>query len=259
MTPLQQEYLGISKGIVSILDNIKENVEQYPDYLGWLDLKSPLLGEPEILFVGINPGPGRFILWNRNNWDGKAKRLLDPSKKLIPEDFPCLWRSRLQWFAFDNARKKGEWWDLTKEKRNHYPYYMCELLVRIYRHEFPATTTTRQELTEIIEKRVMDTNLFPMSTQNIQGLNSIIRKHDKENHSGVRDICHKHIRDLVKLTKPRCVVLLGAAVYHELSNDLKEMAIPFYCVNRQLGWHSEQNIKRMADDIYDLIHKSKSK
>ena len=61
MTHLQQQYYDMSKDIVSILNDIKANWDQYPDYLGWLDLNSPIIENPDILFIGINPGPGRYV------------------------------------------------------------------------------------------------------------------------------------------------------------------------------------------------------
>ncbi len=256
MTRLQQTYHELSLNVIAIRDNIEANVNLYPDYLGWADLGSPIFEEPDILFMGINPGPGRFIQWNWSNWDNKKHRLAGSSKKVLPQDFPHLWRSHLQWLVPDNARKNGEWWDTSKGKKNFYPYYMCELLVKIFRHEFPSVM--RKELTDVFERRVMDANLFPMSTHDMRRLHTLIREYDKANGSDIRATCHRHVLDLVKTVHPHCIVFLGSTVYKELSTDLRRTGIPLYCINRGAGWHGKKNIMRMANEIYELIHNRQS-
>ena len=263
MTELQQKYLEVSKEIDSIRNNINSNLDQYPDYLGWFDLRSPLIYNPDILFIGINFGPGRFVLENRNNWDKEAKRLKDESKKRYPKDLEIPWRSHLEWIKPGNARRKSddnnkdekeaEWWDSSKKMKNFFVYYMCELLVRIYRHEYSYPNVSRKELTDVFEKNVMATNLFPMSTFNIGGLNRLIKSYEKNNHIDITKVCRKHIADLIQLVNPHCVVLLGKTIEDDLSFALHDK--PFYCINRNRGWHSKKNIKKMADDIYEMMRK----
>lgn len=253
MTYLQQQYYDMSKDIVSTLNDIKANWDQYPDYLGWLDLNSPIIENPDILFIGINPGPGRFVQWNWDNWDNNKKHLIDPLKKKLPDDYPTLWRSHIEWLKFNNARKDGEWWDFNKKKYNHYQYYMCELLVRIYRNDYPYPSVSRQKLTSIFEKKIMVTNLYPMATFDIRGLYNIIRLYRSKNHINVSEICCNHITKLIELVSPRCIVLLGAAIDKELSSVLKNLHLLYYCINRDFGWHGKDNIKSMATDIYKLI------
>ena len=115
MTELQQKYLEISKDIISVLDDMKSNWDRYPDYLGWFDLNGPIIEHPDILFIGINQGPGRYLQWNWDNWDERQKMLIGPAKNKLPDDFPTLWRSRLQWLIPNNARENGG--TKTREKR----------------------------------------------------------------------------------------------------------------------------------------------
>ena len=251
LNELQQAYLNMSKEMVTILYDIKMHWEDYPDYLGWLDLNSPLIPNPDILVIRINPGPGRFILYNRDNWDYHRKVLLDPQKKKLPEDFPTLWRNHLQWLLPNNARKGGEWWNDTKPKFNHFPYYMCELLVRIYRHEYPANSYPRKALTDIFEQRIMATNLYPMATQDLGGLNRLIETYKKQNGMDIREICHTRLSKLIELVKPHCIVFLGDTVRNELSAC--KLQIPSYCISRKYRWHSKDNIKTIAEDIYKQI------
>ena len=253
MTYLQQQYFDMSKDRIRILNDIKTNWDQYPDYLGWLDLNSPIIDNPDILFIGINPGPGRYVQWNWNNWDNKKKRLIDPLKKKLPDDYHTLWRSHIEWLKPNNARKDGEWWDSNKKKFNHYSYYMCELLVRIYRNEYPYPSVSRQELSELFEKKVMVTNLYPMSTFDIRGLYRLIKQYRSKKQISISEICCNHITKLIELVSPRCIVLLGATIDKELSGTLNVSHLPYYCINRDFGWHSKDNIKSMANDIYKLM------
>ena len=72
MTELQQKYLEISKDITLVLEDMKSNWDRYPDYLGWFDLNSPIVEHPDILFIGINQGPGRYLQWKIGTISGKC-------------------------------------------------------------------------------------------------------------------------------------------------------------------------------------------
>ena len=248
MSDLQQDYLKLTKELTCIHDVMLLQKDKYRDYLGWSYLDSPVFSHPDILFVGINPGPGRFIQWNMDNWDKKAKKIIDPLNIVIPPDSAHPWRSHLQWTIPDNAREKGEWWDVSKKRKNFLPLTMCELLVRIFRYEFP--TISRKELTDVFEQRVMVTNLYPMATFDVNKLNHLINLYDKENGANIRHICHGQIQSLIALVKPKLVVLLGDTVTHELYDDLRSCHLPFYGICRKRGWHNKENIRFMADEIH---------
>lgn len=67
LNKIQIDYLKVFETIKPILDDMKSNWPLlYPEYLGWFDLGSKIIQNPDILFVGINPGPGRFRQWNYN-------------------------------------------------------------------------------------------------------------------------------------------------------------------------------------------------
>lgn len=87
MTELQQKYLEISKDITLVLEDMKSNWDRYPDYLGWFDLNSPIVENPDILFIGINQGPERYLQWNWDNWDNKRKMHIDSEKKEVAKRF----------------------------------------------------------------------------------------------------------------------------------------------------------------------------
>lgn len=250
MTELQREYLDISRELTNILDDIKMNLDKYPDYLGSADLNSPIIEEPDILFIGINPGPGRFKQWNDSNWDKKKNRLIDPTKKVIPPDSKNPWRTHLQWLTSGNARE-GEWWDNNESMKNYYSYYMCELLVKIYRHDYP--NISRKKLTDIFESKVMDTNLFPMSTFSTLELSRLISDYKREKHINIKEVCHRHTMDLIRLVRPHSLVLLGSAVHNVISEEVDSLNIPYYCINRAVGWHAKNNILKIANEIHEMI------
>jgi hypothetical protein len=247
MTELQQKYLEISKDIISVLNDMKSNWDRYPDYLGWFDLNGPIIEHPDILFIGINQGPGRYLQWNWDNWDERQKMLIDPAKNKLPDDFPTLWRSRLQWLMPNNARENGEWWEENKTKKNFFPYYMCELLVKIYRREYP--NESRENLTNIFEQRVMATNLYPMSTFDTNALHRLLDSYYKTTGVDLKKLCSDRVVELIKMVKPHCVILLGDSIKDEFAKEYSD-----YCISRKHGWHGKENIRNLANDIYHLMN-----
>ena len=47
--------------------------------------------------------------------------------------------------------------------------------------------------------------------------------------------------------------LYDFTIDEELSCVLKNLHLPYYCINRDFGWHGKDNIKSMANDIYKLM------
>ena len=92
-----------------------------------------------------------------------------------------------------------------------------------------------------------------MATIDIRGLYNIIQQYRSKKHIDVSEICCNHITKLIELVSPRCIVLLGTTIDEKLSGALKNLHLPYYCINRDFGWHGKNNIKSMANDIYKLM------
>lgn len=246
LSKLQTDYLKIFGSIKPILDDMGNHWKDlYPEYLGWFDLGSPIFEHPDILFVGINPGPGRFRLWNYN----KPKNAYT-----IPVDFPTPWRSELQWTKIGVA-KEGRWHDETSKQKNLFPKTMCELLVRIYRPDYP--NLTREEMTSIFNDCIMCTNLFPMVTKDKKRLDMLINRYSSHNHKDITMLCRSNIMRLIDLVSPKIVVLLGKTLEPNLKPSLLQKGIHYTIVDRTRGWHSKERITEKAKEIRELLDNTK--
>lgn len=244
ITYIQEQYLKVFAGIKPYMDDMRENWHLYPDYKGWADIDSPIIVNPDILFVGINRGDGRFRSWNWNK---------EKADFCLPTDYPTPWRSHLHYTASGTARK-GEWWDENSPQRNLFPYTICELLVRIYRHfdeyKYPFP---RKELTTVFESKVMATNVYTIATSKNTELRRLMRDYCKNTGVDIKQLCQQRLRQIVKLTQPKVVVLLGNTVENDIGFILKDIQQPHFCLSRKVGWHGKNNIRKAADKIHSFI------
>lgn len=109
---MQKQYLKVFEQIKPHLDYMRTNALRFCHYKGWADIDSPMLYEPDILFIGINMGPGRYRNFG-----------------CLPPDFPTPWRSTLHYIKDGVARDK-EWWNTSNGRipKNLFPATICELL-----------------------------------------------------------------------------------------------------------------------------------
>lgn len=243
LSKLQRDYLEIFGSIKPILDDMRNHWEWYPEYLGWFDLGSPVFQNPDILFVGINPGPGRFRQWNYN----KPKELF-----VIPKDYPTPWRSELHWTK-DGVAREGKWYDKNSKQKNLFPKTMCELLVRIYRPDFPCSEYPRDKMTSVFNNRIMTSNLFPMVTEDKNKLNKLLKKYKSIEHNDIAQLCKSNTMKLIDLVSPKLIVLLGKALEPYLKSDLDMKGICSVCIDRTRGWHSKESIGKKASEIHKLL------
>lgn len=243
ISPIQEQYLKAFARVKPYLDDMRNSWKLYPDYKGWADIDSPIFLNPDILFVGINRGDGRFRSWNWNK---------DEKDFSLPPDYPTPWRSQLQYTKNGTARI-DEWWD-NSPQRNLFPHTMCELLVRVYRHfsdyKYPFP---RKDLTPVFESRVMATNVYPMVTSKDAQLRRLMQAYQKNTGVNIKQLCKYRLRSIIELTEPKVVVLLGKSVERDISYIFNDFHQPYYCLSRQVGWHGKKNISKAADAIFSLM------
>ena len=133
---------------------------------------------------------------------------------------------------------------------------MCELLVRIYRPEFPLPEYPRDRMTSVFNNRIMSTNLFPMVTEDKNKLNKLLKKNDSINHTDITLLCRSNIMSLIDLVSPKLVVLLGNTLKPYLKSDIEEQGISCVCIDRTRGWHSKKRIDKKASEIHKLLFSS---
>lgn len=244
LSKLQKDYLKIFETIKPILDDMHSHWYMYPEYLGWFDLGSPIFEQPDILFVGINHGPGRFRQWNYN----KPKELF-----VIPKDYSTPWRSELHWTK-DGVAREGKWYDKQSKQKNLFPKTMCELLVRIYRPDFPRSEFPRDKMTSVFNNRIMTTNLFPLVTEDKNKLNKLLKKYKSIKHMDIAQLCKSNTIKLIELVSPKLIVLMGKVLEQYLKSDLEKRGIRSVCIDRTRGWHSQKRITAKALEIRELLN-----
>jgi hypothetical protein len=238
---LLEKYAEIEKGIIPLKDFLENNKEK-PEYKGYykgiFTLQSPIVYNPEILFIGINPGPGAYNKKNYKNKDTPHPTNYTPIS-MFGED--KTFSTELSWFEKGNARGFGktayEWYHRDKKVNNSFPQRMIDLLYEVAKLKYPnEPTNTIQGKNgepfwyENFGKSIMYTNLYPIATTDLKDLRSIF-KH-LTNNSEVRSIIkkpttitpwelQKHfirgIDDLVQLTNPKVIVCIGSSAFNDFT------------------------------------------
>lgn len=278
---IEQEILPVMK----FLEGHKHEEAYKELYKGFITLQSPLLSNPEILFLGINPGQGVFIE-NKNNGIKDTIRIFKPDKS-----------EELDWYKNGNARcqkrngkwSKGyEWYERNKGINNKFGAKMIDLLYEIADLKYPDETLKSDGVPlwfGTFGQKIMFTNLYPIATENTDGLKKIMNllkiqtelntlfKNPKDEWE-VRRYFVQRIRDLVKLVKPKVIVCIGFTAFDDFTYNQKkrkyvdgggkrivesesnEFDIPVLGFSRKGSW--EKLIPKIAMEIYKYLQKNES-
>lgn len=136
---LLNKYAKIEGQIKLIVDFLEINKEKYKEvYKGIITLQSPIVFQPEILFLGINAGDGAYRVLNNQN-----TRKINTPLRMIGNDERFL--MELNWYELGNARggwvnekwKSYKWYQRDKPKNNEFPKRMIDLLYEIGKLKYP--------------------------------------------------------------------------------------------------------------------------
>ncbi|WP_299577487.1 hypothetical protein [uncultured Sunxiuqinia sp.] len=276
-TELLEEYSRIEKRIAPIAEFLEKhkNEKAYAGlYKGIITLNSPLVYQPEILFVGINAGEGAYIVENQKK-DANNETPL----RMLGEDQRCF--EELNWFEDGNARggpdhnrkwHSYKWYQRNKKTNNPFSKNMIDMLYEIaklkYPLEYQAQRYDNDKLPFWFEgfgKSIMYTNLYPIATKDIKHLKQVhsnlsretelqehwlqIRKNDEKiNEWTVRRFFIRRVYELIDLVKPKMIVVMGLSAYNDflyktdkgiiLNTELKrnDARIPVIAFNRKGNW-----------------------
>jgi hypothetical protein len=275
---LFQKYCEIEKKIVPIKDFLeekKDSTEYKGIYRGIITLQSPLVFNPEILFIGINSGDGAY---REKNWNNLIKN--ETPLRMVGEDEMCF--KELNWFQRGNARVKPfEWYQRNQKPHNPFPKNMINLLYEIAAIKYNEPNDYNKPLWyEDFGKRIMCTNLYPIVTTNASDLTKIHRNlaheirlqnywksESKCNEWDVRKFFIKRIYELVELTQPKLIVCMGLGAFNdflftnckeeipttEITIRDKKIPIVGFSRTRKVNWGSSQNIKKIASEICNQL------
>ena len=203
--------------IIEILEEKKsENNLKYRDfYKGIISIQSKISFQPEILFLGINPGEGAFV--QKNHKEGNT--FYFPTE-LFNEN------TGLDWFKDNNARH-GKWFDENAKTKNSFPKQMIEILLNFSEKKLEKKMNLKNEeernlfINEIANK-IVYTNICPIATKSTKELKSIYKKLSKEeilkNHwnGTVQNFFRQRTIDLILELQPKLIVCVGSSVYKDL-------------------------------------------
>ena len=220
--------------IVSYLEKNKDNQEYKYFYKGIATLLSPLIKNPEIMFLGINSGSGAWTEVNQqNNTNNTPLRMLSHDESYI--------YYQNDWFKPNTARgswgkgkenKAFEWYQRDKPINNQFPVNMINILYEIAKIKYPTIKTNNFEeplWTNEIKNNIIYTNLYPIITDDVEKLKRIHKLLSKEellkeifkpgsksiNEWDVRLFFIKNMDMLIELINPKVIVCLGLSAFND--------------------------------------------
>lgn len=262
ITELKETFFELQSQYKQFIDVLMEKQELYRtkyDFRGIEASPSPLIYQPNILFLGYNPAGGR-------DW-----RQLKENLPLTPH----LKEEEIMFFRKNTARR-GEWFELNKPMNNPFPCKIVNLLYELASLIYPEQsnekgTNKEPHWAHNREMSMMYLNLYPIATTNGNALISLCKKLCREN--GIPADCQKSewevrrymvriMHQMVKLLDPKVVVCMGAQTFHDytytsrknhsihdiLTSENYPNVIGF---SRRGAW--DGNISHIAKEIYQRI------
>ena len=146
--------------------------------LGWKIFYSPVIINPKILFIGINPGRGNE----------------ESDKNLIETD-------QISYLDIYND-----------DYRDDYPntYHLAEKTIKFFR----LINWGDEKIKSVFEKKVLKTNFFNLATENINDLKTVIN--DIEFWDEYFKKSAYFSVQLINLLKPKVVILEGKTVFNNI-------------------------------------------
>jgi len=230
---LSDEYLNIEQKLYPIMNFLVENQtnEKYKSlYKGFITIQSPLILNPDILFIGINPGQGASRESKNRGINEAPVRLFDPKI-----------RTDLDWYKDGNAKgcfikrkwHAYKWYEKSEKTNNSFVFNMIEILYKVSELKFPDKGIEKNQEPfwyEYFGQNIMFTNLYPISTKDIKDLDHIFKSLSKEpslkslfgkskliRKWDVQRYFIRSIEDLVELVKPKTIVCIGTQTFNDFT------------------------------------------
>jgi len=276
------KYSEIERKIQPIVEFLEENKTKYKDlYKGIITLQSPIVFQPEILFLGVNPGEGAYRVLNNQNSKKKNTPL-----RMIGKDETFL--TELNWYELGNARggwikekwQSYEWYKRDKVVNNSFPKQMIDLLYEIGKHKYPNefksvgySNDTEPFWYNTLGKSIMYSNLYPIATTNITDLYKILNSiakvnqlnllwenQENPNNWDVRKFFIKLTDELIDLVKPKIIVCLGKSAFDDFLFKKHDNNKKVYKSKKNnisvIGFSRQGNWSGLLSEVADKIVKA---
>lgn len=266
---LLNKYADIEGRVIPIKDFLHDKLynRKYEKlYKGFLPLQSPIVYEPEIFFLGYNPGAGAYC-------EAKNNKEEEPPVRILTRKDDSFTQVELDWYKdgvaygkFLNPKEKKEWksykWYQTDKKvNNDFPVRMLKLLNEVAKIKFPMEQNDFTHIPswyQTLGKNIIYYNLYPIATTNISDLSKIhtllskeksllkywqqnIGKEKRINNWVVKKYFIEIVTDLIELTRPKIIVCIGVETFNDFC---------FTKRNRKSNLFKERRIK---ERIYPVV------
>ena len=227
-TKMKNKLIEIENRYLPIINLLEKSSKYKEIYKGFITLQSKINKNPDILFLGINPGEGASKEERSNNLrrtitTTNNKQELDWLKKGV-----C--RGEFvgkTWFAYN-------WYDKNKKVNNVFPARMIEILISYVKKQNILIELTEKNLINEIENnlqnKIMFTNLYPIATKSTKELNQILIHLSKETDiseilsndtpnklTALKNFFRQRTIDFIKEINPKVIVFLGHTSYNSLT------------------------------------------
>jgi hypothetical protein len=254
----------------SIIEKLKDGYQngRFKDWKGFITINGPVVFQPEILFVGINPGPGLYNEINCNDNGNRVPfRILNGVGSYYRDEsvFPLrkpIYRSdgktiALDWFIKSNYRDESAWYGLKTKPGNNFVGNMIKIICKVAYGlgKGELKKGVKPEWYDTFGKQIMFLNVCPFATNNLAQLNLLKKELGVDEW---KDIVMP-IRVLVKeFVKPKVIVFAGVAAYNYFmweDKGNKIFDIPVIVIDRKRGYNSEENLSGIASEIVEALRK----
>ncbi len=270
------KYSEIERKIQPIVEFLEENKTKYKDlYKGIITLQSPIVFQPEIFFLGVNPGDGAYNELNQKN----AETIETPLRMIGKDE---RFKKGINWFEKGNAygqkvngKWEGyEWYQKNKPINNSFPKRMIDLLYEIGKHKCVGySNDTELFWYNTLGKSIMYSNLYPIATTNITDLYKILNSiakvnqlnllwenQENPNNWDVRKFFIKLTDELIDLVKPKIIVCLGKSAFDDFLFKKHDNNKKVYKSKKNnisvIGFSRQGNWSGLLSEVADKIVKA---
>lgn len=271
-------YKEIEKKLFPIKDFLIEKKEEKSYkalFKGFITENGPIIENPEILFIGINPGGGAYISDNNNN---KSKEIIYPERLTTNgEKELCFFEKNNAYGGKYNGKWQSfDWYQRDKKINNIFTKRMIDLLDCIASIKYPEihkkSSWNNNEPPfwyEKLGKKLMYVNLYPIATTNTSELNKLFNLLCKEKEilkyfGQTKAITNWKLRlyfinivdEYVKHISPKVIVCIGAQAYNDF-NYTQEKRKNTYVNEKHnipvVGFSRKGNWSGLIPEISELI------
>lgn len=231
MEKITENLIKIENKYLPIIELLETKEEYKALYKGFISIQSKINYNPDILFLGINPGDGAYNQHIKNNKGSILRRVISDEIYLNNLNLNWLEKGNCRGEFINKTWHAYNWFD-DKKINNPFPKRMMDLLQSFTKKSNLNKILTKDEIINLIENEVQNkivfNNLYPIATKNTTDLNKILNKLSKEkeiiqilgnenNLQVLKNFFRQRTIDFINEINPKIIVFLGHTAYSDLT------------------------------------------